>query len=80
MQRKMALPRPTDVDHEAALHAARYESTQDGLSARETHRVRGKWRGMPYGSDFATQRTAHCGRIGFTEWPQENQTLTKVRG
>jgi hypothetical protein len=23
---------------------------------------------------------AHCSRIGFTEWPHENQTLTKFRG
>jgi hypothetical protein len=25
------------------------------------------------------RRPSHCSRIGFTEWPQQNQTLTKVR-
>jgi hypothetical protein len=28
----------------------------------------------------ARSQTAHYSRIGFTEWPQEHPTLTKVRG
>jgi len=29
---------------------------------------------------FGITAASHCGRIAFTERPQQNQTLTKVRG
>jgi len=31
-------------------------------------------------SDHSILERAHCSRIGFTEWPRENQTPTKFRG